>query len=71
MNEKINDPDELLPEYDLDYRRAKLNPYAKRENPVLTVTIDADVATVFQSAESVNAVLRALIQTMPRTVTAG
>jgi len=32
MNEKTLDKDELLPEYDLDYRRAKPNPYV---NPSL------------------------------------
>ena len=75
MNEKLldkPDSDELLPHYDLDYRRAKPNPYVTRDLTALemTVKIDADVAAVFTSAESINAVLRALIQTMPQTATA-
>lgn len=71
MNEKMLDNDDLLPEYDLDYCRAKPNPYVKHREAVsaspLTVKIDADVAAVFTSADTVNAVPRALIQTMPPT----
>ena len=58
--------DDLKPEYKLDYSKARPNRFAKRvtEDSVIVV-LDPDVAQVFTSAESVNAVLRALIQTMP------
>jgi hypothetical protein len=58
--------DDLLPEYNLDYRKARPNRFALEagEGP-RTVTLDPDVAEVFTTSESVNAVLRALIVTMP------
>jgi hypothetical protein len=63
-----NVSDDLRPEYDFDYKKARPNRFAMREveGPVV-VTLDPDVAEVFTSSESVNAVLRALITTMPIT----
>ena len=56
----------LRPEYRFDYSRAKPNRFAGRvEQDTLVVVLDADVAEVFTSAESVNHALRALIQAMP------
>ena len=67
----LSDPDtvsgELLPEHRFDYSKARPNRFAARLNPTRTVELEADVAAVFTSQEAVNAVLRALIQTMPRT----
>lgn len=66
----LSDPDtvsdELLPEYRFDYSRARPNRFAARLNQTRTVELEADVAAVFTSQEAVNAVLRALIQTMPK-----
>ena len=60
--------DELLPEYRFDYSKAKPNRFASRPMPTkTTVDLDPDVASVFTTPEAVNAVLRALIQTMPKT----
>ncbi len=57
----------MAAEYRLDYSKAKLNRFAARaKSGVLTVTLDPDVAEVFTSSESVNAVLRALISSMPK-----
>ena len=56
----------LRPEYHFDYTKAKPNRFAGRARPgSVAVLLDPDVARVFQSAESVNAVLRALVATMP------
>ena len=56
----------LRPEYRFDYTKAKPNRFAGRARPgSVTVLLDPDVARVFHSAESVNAVLRALVATMP------
>lgn len=65
-NDTNADEDELLPEYRFDYFKAKPNPFAHqlRERQIMVV-LDPDVASVFRSAEEVNRVLRALIQTMP------
>lgn len=58
--------DEVRAEYEFDYRQAKPNRFAaglKKGGRV--VVLDPEVAEVFQSSQDVNAVLRALLQTMP------
>ncbi|HEY3267137.1 MAG TPA: hypothetical protein VGM37_09440 [Armatimonadota bacterium] len=56
----------MRPEYEIDYSKAKPNRFAGRVKlPSVVVALDPDVAEVFQTPESVNAVLRALITTMP------
>jgi len=58
---------EIRPEYRFDYRKARPNRFAARYNvgsPV--VMLDPDVARAFPTSESVNAVLRALLETMPK-----
>ena len=56
----------LQPEYRFDYTKAKPNRFAGRVRAgSLAVLLDPDVAQVFQDAESVNTVLRALLTTMP------
>lgn len=59
--------DELLAEYSFDYQTAKPNRFAVcDETQKLTVVVlDEDVAQVFTTPESVNKVLRALIESMP------
>ncbi len=57
--------DDMLPEYDIDYSAARPNRFAARLAQTRTVELEADVAAVFTTQEAVNAVLRALIQTMP------
>lgn len=57
---------DLAPEYRFDYSKAKPNRFAARTQPgSIAVLLDADVARVFESAESVNDVLRALMANMP------
>ena len=66
--EPEEDPDDLLPEHDFDYSKGKPNRFAASFPTVArTVTPHPDVAADFPDAESVNAVLRASITTMPRT----
>ena len=56
----------LRSEYRFDYTKAKPNRFAERTQPgAVAVLLDPDVARVFKSGESVNAVLRALMTTMP------
>lgn len=56
----------LRSEYRFDYSKAKPNRFAGRTRPgSVAVLLDPDVAQVFKSPESVNAVLRALMATMP------
>jgi uncharacterized protein with von Willebrand factor type A (vWA) domain len=63
--------DELLAEYHLDYKKAKLNRFATVEGKQLlkVVVLDKDVAQVFTTPELVNSTLRALIESMPQTTT--
>jgi hypothetical protein len=53
-------------EYKLDYSKAKPNRFASKEiQGSMVVVLEDDISTVFNSPESVKAVLRALIRTMP------
>lgn len=58
--------DNLLPEYNFDYSRARPNRFAVSDQERVVI-LDPDVAEVFTNSEVVNRVLRALIDTMPAT----
>ena len=58
--------DNMLSEYNLDYRKAKPNRFALNEDQRVVV-LDPDVAEYFKDSESVNRILRALIGNMPQT----
>jgi len=65
---KSHEPNDMRVEYSFDYSRARPNRFAGRvEKKRLVVVLDPDVSEVFATSESVNAVLRALISTMPTT----
>ena len=68
FNESSNSEDELLPEYRLDYKKAKPNRFANRsgKQQMTVVVLDEDIARVFSTPEAVNKVLRALIEAMPQ-----
>ena len=58
--------DELRDEYHFDYSRAKPNRFAAAmKKGGRLVVLDPEVAAAFQESGAVNAVLRALLQTMP------
>lgn len=58
-----NSEEELLPEYDFDYAKAKPNRFAaKYKQTQRTVVLDSDVAENFPSSESVNEALRFLVR---------
>lgn len=62
---KVESP-EMLPEYDFDYSKARPNRFAgKISEERLVVIVDPEVSQVFTTAESVNAVLRALVAALP------
>lgn len=66
MSEENRYDKDMPAEVKLDYGRAKPNRFADRLNDAqILVALDPDVAVVFRDAESVNRVLRALIETMP------
>jgi len=59
----------MLPEYRFDYRKARPNRFAERiYKDHCVVILDPDISRIFTTSESVNAILRALITTMPKSV---
>ena len=57
---------DMLPEYDFDYSKARPNRFAgKISEERLVVLLDPEVSQVFTTPEAVNTVLRALITAMP------
>lgn len=63
-----NADNELLPEYELDYRKARPNRFATQlDTSPVTVTLDPDIAEVFKTSEAVNNALRALLSAIPKT----
>ncbi len=64
--------DDLLSEYHLDYSKARPNRFTDGAEKQLlkVVVLDEDVAQVFTTPESVNSLLRVLIESMPQTITA-
>ena len=62
-----SEADELRPEYDFDYSKARPNPYAARlKGHSVAVLLAPDVAPSFPTADSVNDILRAVIHAVPR-----
>jgi hypothetical protein len=55
-------------EYRFDYRRANANRFAeKMSEGVVAVVLEPDVAAVFKSSKTVNALLRSVIAAMPES----
>ena len=67
-NASSSTPDDLRDEYQFDYRKARPNRFASVIEQGRVVTLDPDVSEVFKTSESVNNVLRALIESMPRSL---
>ncbi len=66
-NKAARHEEDMLPEYSFDYSKARPNRFAARlKQGSRAVILDPDVAAIFSTPESVNAVLRALIATMPQ-----
>lgn len=61
MNVQTN-TDDLLPEYNFDYSKAKPNRFAQK---AINVTLDEDVAKIFTTSEAVNKALRAILTALP------
>jgi len=58
--------DELRPEYDFDYRKAKPNRFAADLPPGgRVVYLEPDVAAAFGDSTQVNRLLRAVLEAMP------
>jgi hypothetical protein len=60
--------DDLLSEYEIDYSKAKRNPYFRKNRKF--VEIDEDVARAFQSPDDINKVLKAIANSLPKSAVA-
>jgi hypothetical protein len=59
-------PEEMRREYRFDYTKGKANRFAAQMGAgTIAVILDPDVAEVFKSSESVNALLRSVISALP------
>jgi len=66
---KMDENDDVLPEYDLDFSKSKPNHYAAKYNELtVTVTLDADVANDFPTSEAVNNALRKYTRLVKPTI---
>lgn len=58
--------EDMRREYRFNYRKAKPNRFASQIGAgTVAVVLDPDVAAVFKSSESVNALLRSVISALP------
>jgi hypothetical protein len=58
--------DTMRAEYRFDYSKSKPNRFAAEfQKGAVAVVLDPDVASVFTSAESVNTLLRSVIEALP------
>ena len=53
-------------EYQLDWSKAKPNPYAARLKDTVAVVLAPDAAEVFPTSDAVNTLLRSIIAAVPR-----
>ena len=71
---QASNSDDLSSHYEFDYVNARPNRFAGLPRERQVVLLEPDVSKVFTTSESVNAILRALIASMPskpRRVKAG
>ncbi|MEK7408853.1 MAG: hypothetical protein AAB225_27630 [Acidobacteriota bacterium] len=62
-------PVAIRAEYRFDYRKARPNRFAAlMEGSTVAVVLDPDVASVFQTSEAVNSLLRSVISALPEHV---
>lgn len=60
---QMDENDDLLPEYDLDYSKAKPNRFAEKYRQMQrTIVLDSDLTDAFPTSESVNEALRFLVR---------
>jgi hypothetical protein len=59
-------PADMRAEYNFDYRKARPNRFAAlMKGSTVAVVLDPDVASVFQTSEAVNSLLRSVISALP------
>jgi hypothetical protein len=67
-NDRPKAEDELLAEYAFDYSKARPNRFARDiAQGSLIVVLEPELARVFKTSDRVNAILRAIADTMPQS----
>jgi len=61
-------PVDMRAEYQFDYRKARPNRFAALMKGSIAVVLDPDVASIFQTSEAVNSLLRSVISALPEVV---
>jgi len=62
-------PGGMRAEYEFDYRKGRPNRFAAvMKGSTVAVVLDPDVASVFQTSEAVNSLLRSVISALPADV---
>lgn len=62
---------EMRREYQLDYSKSRPNRFASQpKGEAVAIVLDPDVASVFRSPESVNSLLRSVINALPKNAKA-
>jgi hypothetical protein len=62
-------PVDMRAEYQFDYRKARPNRFAAlMKGSTIAVVLDPDVASVFQTSEAVNSLLRSVISALPEDI---
>jgi hypothetical protein len=59
--------EDMLPEYNFDYSKARSNRFATFTDKNITVKLEPDVAKIFKTSEDVNKALRAIISAIPKS----
>lgn len=68
MQIELDENDDLLPEYDLDFSKAKPNRFAEKYNKMARrVTLDSDIADEFPTDDAVNEALRQYVKMTKRS----
>ena len=62
---KPSSEDDLLPEYNFDYTKAKPNRFASDTSRRTVAVLDEELSKVFTTTEAVNKALRALVEAVP------
>ncbi len=63
--------DDMRPEYRFDYSQSRPNRFAPLFKDRIAGVLEPDVASVFNTSESVNRLLRSVIAAIPNTARAG
>jgi hypothetical protein len=68
---EVRSPDDLAPNYDFDYSKAKPNRFARSKKDQMVILLDKEFTKVFRSPDEVTNALRSLIHAIPPNLRRG